>query len=181
MSADYLREATSDYLQRYSPSEQQLRQVLWRKIDKNIRLRGEGDRYDYTEMIDAEIEYRHSIGALNDEILANAWAESLHRRGKSAIQIRASLRSKGFSGTNIDQSFEQFEQSAEDLALEAAIVYARKKRLGPFQSNEEKRRARQKKDIASMIRAGHNYACVKRIMACSSESEAEELLEKGMD
>ena len=175
MTADYLRGATSQYLGRYVPSEYQLKQVLWRKIDKNIRVRGSGDRSAYEMMVVDELTYRQKTGDLDDVRFAAAWVESLHRRGKSKLQIRVKLQQKGIAKTTIAKSLEVLEEGEEDHALIAAIRYARKRRCGPFQLDPKKRIDRKQKDVASMMRAGHSYDCIKKIMACQTLDEIEEL------
>lgn len=173
MSAEYLREATTAYLGRYMPSVFQLKQVLWRKIDKNIRMRGAGNRADYAEMIQAELEYRKQTGALDDLRFAEAWVESLHKKGKSRLQIKVKLQQKGIESAIIQQSLEMLEDDVLDYALEAAIQYARKRRFGPFQMDVQKRENRRQKDIAAMMRAGHAYDSIRKIMACQTLDEIE--------
>lgn len=175
MSAEYLREATTQYLERYMPSEFQLKQVLRRKINKNIHLRGSGNREDYEAMIAEELSYRKKTGALDDHRFTDAWVESLHRKGKSKIQIQVKLQQKGIARFIIEKALEQLDDGEQDYALEAAIKYARKRRFGPFQLDPQKREARRQKDIAAMMRAGHSYDNIKKIMACQTLDEIEEL------
>ena len=175
MTADYLRGATSQYLGRYVPSKYQLKQVLWRKINKNIRDRGSGNRSDYEMMVVDELAYREKTGDLDDVRFADSWVESLHRRGKSKLQIRVKLQQKGISKTIITKSLEVLEEGEEDHALIAAVRYARKRRFGPFQTDLKKRIDRKQKDVAAMMRAGHSYDCIKKIMACQTLDEIEEI------
>ncbi len=168
MTAEYLREATTQYLERYMPSEFQLKQVLWRKIDKNIHLRGSGNRSEYGAMIMEELRYRKEIGALDDQRFAAAWVESLHTKGKSKIQIRVKLQQKGIDRCIINKALIPLDDEEQDFAFEAAVRYARKRRFGPFQVDPQKRKERYKKDVAAMMRAGHSYENIKKIMACES-------------
>ena len=42
--------------------------------------------------------------------------------------------------------------------------FARKKKIGPFREDEEKRRACRQKDLATMVRAGFEYDLAKKII-----------------
>ena len=190
MSAEYLREATTEYLERYMPSTFQLKQVLWRKIDKNIQMRSSENRENtententenrenrskYETMVQEELDYRKETGALDDRRFAEAWVESLHKKGKSKLQIRVKLQQKGIDNSLIQQVLEKRQEDEPDYALSAAIQYAQKKRLGPFQSDSKKREERYQKDVAAMMRAGHTYDNIKKIMACHTLDEIAEL------
>jgi regulatory protein len=67
--------------------------------------------------------------------------------------------------------------SPED-AEAAALAYARRRRLGPFSSQPQDQRQRERA-LAALLRAGHDYATARRILDLApelghnSESEAD--------
>ena len=77
----------------------------------------------------------------------------------------------------IEQSIEQVFDQMKNPRLDAAITYARKRKLGVFRNNPKIQQERRQKDIASMMRAGHPYDLVKKIFECSSIDEVEGLID----
>ena len=107
------------------------------------------------------------------------WVEHFTNRGKSAPFIRMKLREKGVDSQIIDDAITQIHDQMQDPALESAVIYARKRRFGAYRRNETKQAERKQKDIAAMMRAGHRYDVVSRVIECSTIDEVESLIEDG--
>ena len=173
-----LQDAATQYLSRYVATAEQLRRVLVRKVDKTLRARGEGDRRQALALVEKEIERRIAGGYIEDQRVANAWTDHLHRQGKSKQQIRSRLLSKGVDSSVIATAIEALEEEHQYAGFLAAATYARKRGFGPFRTDAEQRRARKVKDVASMLRAGHSYDVVKDIFDCSDLDELELLIQE---
>lgn len=166
----YLRNVARWYVERYAPCTNQLRRALMKRVNSGLREHG-GDRDEALAWVEAVIAQQVQIGAVNDAAYAQAWAESYYRRGKALRDIRYRLRGKGLSSAIIDEAMRELEASLSgDPDLAAACAYARRRRLGPFRALPEKRAARAEKDLAAMMRAGHRYVHVKRILDCDDLS-----------
>ena len=162
----YLRNVARWYVERYAPCSGQLRKALMKRVDRGLREHG-GDREEAVAWVEAVIAQQIEIGAINDQAYAHAWAASYHRRGVALYGIRQRLRAKRLSAAVIDAAMERLQAESEgDPALAAACAYARRRRFGPFRALPAQREARAEKDLASMMRAGHRYDHVRRILAC---------------
>ena len=64
-------------------------------------------------------------------------------------------------------------EQVADPDLAAAIRYAKRRRLGPFQRDEIRRVERRQKDLASLARQGFSYGIAKRVIYAESPIELE--------
>ena len=156
------------YLDRYAPSISQYRHVLQRKVKRVLKEHG-GDKDKAMELVELEIQKRIKQGILNDQNYANSWVNHLHEKGKSKLQIIQKLMQKGVAKHIIDKEIEVI--SGQQQQKQAAIAYARKRRLGPFNPNPQKRKEKRQKEIASMMRVGHPYDITKTIIDAQNEEE----------
>jgi len=176
--------ASDQYLQRYIATETQLRRVLKRRLQRNLRKRGEQvteeERIRGEELIAAQVKKVIDAGRIQDEKVALMWVEHFTNRGKSAPFIRQKLREKGVASNIIDDSIAQIHSQMQDPALEAAVVYVRKRRFGAYRNNPEKQAERKQKDMAAMMRAGHRYDVVSRVLECQTIDEIESLVDDSL-
>ncbi|MXO86969.1 hypothetical protein GRI38_13120 [Altererythrobacter aurantiacus] len=127
-------------------------------------------------------------GYVDDDQFARSRAGSLLSRGYGARRIEQTLRHDGIAEEVRDA---HAPQRAE--ARQAALALARKRRFGPFArggpngdiedgllpedrdfaANEERRKLRDKQ-LAAMLRAGHEFADASAILDFRNEAEAEE-------
>ena len=173
--------ASDRYLGRYVATETQLRRVLKRRLQKNWRARGEKvteeERRIGEGLITDQVKKVMDSGRVQDEKVALMWVEHLSNRGKSVPFIRSKLREKGVARDTIDSCIEQIHSKMVNPSLEAAVVYARKRRFGAYRNDETKQAERKQKDIASMMRAGHRYDVVSQVLECTSIDEIESLVD----
>lgn len=173
----YLERAALFYLQRYSSSRKNLERVLERKI----RKQSEGNQPLTTEQrqwIRETSEKCINLGYIDDSRYASQKALSMHLGGKSEQAIRLYLRQKGLDDADIQTALDSIEQeSGAAAALKAAIIYARKRGFGPFRLrtiNED----RIQKDIAAMMRAGHQMDHIQKVIRAESKDILEDILYK---
>jgi regulatory protein len=159
ITAEQLRQAANRYLNRYAPTVRRFRRVMMRRVRK-----AGGDIETGEALLDAEVQRRIENGDLDDGRYARNWVEHLHRRGLSAPAIRNKLAGKGLPREEISAAFEAVLGSLPDPAMQSAIAYAKRRRLGPFRA-PEKREERRKKDLAAMVRAGHGYQNSRRVIS----------------
>ena len=102
-------------------------------------------------------------GLLNDQLFAQARANSLFRKGASIRMIRSKLIKKGISNTIIDKTIAELASEWKDPDWKAAIRFSQRKKLGPFRSSKN-RDDFVKRDLASLGRAGFSFAVAKKIV-----------------
>ncbi len=136
-TAEDLHESALAYLARYAASEAGLRRVLLRRIARWAdRARAEGlASEDVASSAAAARDAVRGIvgrlaatGALNDAAFAKARAERLVRGGRSRRAVSAMLAAKGIDATTARAAL----PADGDAELAAALVLARRRRLGPF-------------------------------------------------
>lgn len=164
-SRSRLQEAALRHLTRYAATEAGLTLVLDRRIDRWARLaatEGEVDPAAICQAKQAAREVTASLveaGAVNDAAFAEARARRLTRAGRSSRAVGAHLAARGVNG-ELAQSVLPNDPERE---LAAALVYAKKRRLGPFRNGDEDLNQR-RREIGAMARAGFGHGTVERAM-----------------
>jgi regulatory protein len=140
------------YVERFATTRGRLADYLRRKI----RERGwEGEPADP----DALAERMAELGYVDDRAFAEARARAMGRRGLGARRVADALRHARVQ----PEDAEAVAPEVEERGPEAALAFARRKRIGPFATEPADRdlRARQ---LAAMARAGHGYDLARRIV-----------------
>ena len=142
-----LREAALAHLARFATTEQGLRQVLDRRLRRwGVRASRAGLPNEDIEStiaavspaIDGIVASMTDLGAVDDAGYARNRAVSLTRTGRSRRAVEAHLANKGVDQNTTREALndslgERSDSSAQEAELAAALVLARKRRLGPFQ------------------------------------------------
>lgn len=155
---DRLIKSALHYLERYATSAANLRKVLERKVLKAC-MSLELDPADYADLIDAVVEKCVLTGLVNDKTYAETKIAGLRRRGGSTRKIEAQLAAKGVDRETIHTVLAQDERSDE----EAARIFARRRRLGPYRTTRT-RDDRRDKDLAAMCRAGFSFEIARKVI-----------------
>lgn len=163
ISPKYLENAAVYYLQRFSSTIAGLRKALVRKIDRSVREHG-GTRAEHLPAVEEVLQKLERSGLLNDQSFALHKADSLRAAGRSTRVISLKLRQKGVPTALANTHVARVKNEISDD--DAARVFARKKRLGPFRraTDAAMRKERRQKDLAAMARAGFSYDVAKRVV-----------------
>ncbi len=158
------------YLDRYASSASNLRRVLERKV---MRAAASHDRdpAEFQTMIDSVMAKCQRSGVVDDMQYAETKIAGQRRRGRSRRQIEAKLRSKGIAADVLDKAFES--DTKDDQT--AAVILARRKRIGPWRTRGD-RDAFRDKDMAALCRAGYGFDIARRIV----DGDADELQSEGL-
>ncbi|POF30022.1 regulatory protein RecX [Roseibium marinum] len=162
---DRLTRSAVHYLERYASSAANLRKVLERKVLKAC-IAHERDPGEFSTLIDAVVEKCGQSGLVNDLAYAETKTAGLRRRGGSQRKIEAKLSAKGVDRETIQAVLNN--DARDDLG--AAFIFARRRRLGPFRTDDKDRR---EKDMAALCRAGFSYDIAKRVIDATDEDLAE--------
>jgi len=167
------------HVERFATTAANLKRVLSRRAERARRIHG-GDAREHAAWIDEIVEKMVKTGAVDDARYAQGRTASLRRLGKSPGKIRALLSAKGVARTLVDTAITDTAVTigGGDAALEAAMTYVRRRRLGPFGkaiADKDERRKQATKDMAALARAGFSYDIAKRALAaCEDAAEDEE-------
>ncbi len=160
------------YVNRWYSPEAKVRSTLRRRIDRSCDAHGTPRATAYGWGDDA-IGALKRAGVIDDHRWARDKARSLLDRGVGVRSIRQRLRAKQVPAEAVDAALDAL---SEDLAgdtvdpdWEAAVAYARRRRLGPFRREPDPERYR--KDLAAMARAGHSYGVARRVLDAGDSTE----------
>ena len=155
-----LRNIALYYLERFESSEETLRQVLKRRINKYAFVNKEynpSEAYQWTEEV---IDECLSHNFVNDRRFAEFKVNGYLNAGKPKRYIEQKLKQKGIDEKTISSVFEEANYSEKDTALN----FAQKKKIGCFRNSEEERQNFRQKDLGTLIRAGFDYDIAKEIV-----------------
>ena len=161
-----IRELALRYAGRYATTQAKLRTYLERKL----RERGwDGDEPPDLEAIASRFA---ELGYVDDAAYAMSQARSILGRGLGKRRLAQKLRMAGVE--DIDSGEAQALAAAE--AVDAALRFAGRRRLGPFAIAPADPRQRDKW-IAAMVRAGHGFGLARAIATLppGANVDAEEL------
>lgn len=151
------------YLDRFDATVSKLRGVLKRAIRRSRAASLEAD-YEALEAHVEQLLARYTVsGVLSDRRFALAQARGLRARGGSSRAIRFKLAQKGVGAGDLQAALDECDRDASEPEYEAALNFARRRRLGPFAPAAERGPKRQK-HIAAMARAGFNLDVVRRVI-----------------
>jgi len=155
-----LQELALRYVGKYATSRAKLGAYLTRKI----RERGWNGERDPDV---AEIANRFAeLGYVDDAAFALGQARSLTARGYGKRQVSDRLRQAGIE----EDDRAEADRHADTQAADAALRFAKKRRIGPFAAERADIRQREKW-IAAMVRGGHGFAIARAISAAGPGSE----------
>jgi regulatory protein len=138
------------YVARYATTRAKLARYLARKIADR------GWAGDVAADPEAIADRMTDRGYIDDGAFARGKADALLRRGYGERRIGAALRDAGVA--HVDRE--------RDAAREwdAALAYARRRRIGPYAAVQADRDA-ERRAVAAMLRAGHDFTTARRIVA----------------
>lgn len=158
------------YLERFSASAAGVRAVLHRRIRRADEDLDEPQALAWVEDIIARLEKQ---GLVDDARFAVGRVGTLHRQGRPRQRIAMGLAQKGIDQETIARTMASFIDENPAADLQAALIYARKRRLGPFGPPGEP-----EKQLAAMVRRGFDLNTARRILACPDRASAEALLDE---
>jgi regulatory protein len=176
ITAKYLQNAATFYLERYASSAEGLRRILRRRVRKAEVL--EAPIMDNVEQaIEAVVQKFVSAGLLDDRAFAQTKARSLHRRGMSGRLTRQRLQAAGVDGETVDKAMagldDELGTDPATRELQAAAAFARRRRLGPWRAKD--REENRTRDLASLARAGFAYDLARKVIDAKDTDALDEV------
>ena len=158
---DYIRNLAYSYLEKYSPSKQQLKTYLFKKLIK-INQR-KSSKKEIFNLIDSVILTLIDQKMLSDKYYSDAKSKIFLKRGYSLNKIRYILIKKGIEEKYIKDSISKIKEDESDPDFFSAIKICKKRRIGACRE-ESNRPLFYKKDISILARSGFSYEISKRVL-----------------
>ena len=156
-----IRKFSFSYLEKYSPSKQQLRTYLLKKYFKSPgSFLNKSELFNLIDFVIADLEKNKLI---SDKFYSDSKARSFIKRGYSLNKIRNYLIQKGVKDKYIKHSISKIVSNNSDQDFFSAIKICKKKRIGPAR-DDNNRPLFFKKDIAILARSGFNFETSKKVM-----------------
>ena len=156
-----LKDLAYGYLEKYSPSKQQLKVYLLKKY--LTKIKGTKSKKEVTLIIDEIVLNLEKNKILNDELYSDSKARMFLRRGYSLNKINQSLRNKGIENKYIKQSIDKIKENEIEPDFVSALKLCKRRRIGPLRP-EANRELFYKKDMGILARGGFSYGLSKRIL-----------------
>jgi len=171
-----LHEAALAYLARYAATRATLTRALLRRVDRWERTAEAPEAASAAQAARAAVQSvvarLAAAGAVDDTGFAAQRAGRLRRAGRSRRAAEAHLAARG-----VDEMTRE-AVLPEDAAAEreAAVAFARRRRLGPFRRGDASPETR-RRELAAFARAGFTKAAAHAALAIPVE-EAEAILRR---
>lgn len=165
LDAQRLEELALSYVARFATTRAKLEQYLARK------LRERGWEPASPPSVSGIAERFEQAGYIDDEAYARSKTGSLLRRGYGMRRVGQALGAAG-----VDEEVRELVAPDENDRRQAALTMARKRRFGPFASEQPDRGSREKQ-IAAMLRAGHAMEHVLALLDAATIEDVEEWAE----
>ena len=162
LDEDKLNELALAYVARFATSRAKLAAYLARK------LRERGWDGAGQPPVEALVAKAAALGFVDDAAFALSKARSLTARGYGERRVDQALYAAGIA----DGDGEAARGHARDDAVEAALRFARRRRIGPFAAGRPDPAVREKA-LAAMVRAGHGFRLAKAILTMPPGAEVD--------
>ena len=161
ITVEEMRNFSLSYVEKYSPSRQQIKTYLLKKYLKQSI--SSVKKQDIIDLIDVVLSDLEKTKFISDRFYSDSKAKNLIQRGTSINKIRNYLISKGIQDKYIKETINKINENNEDQDFFSAIKICKKKRIGPSRT-EDKRPLFYKKDISLLARNGFNFETSKKVM-----------------
>ena len=161
VTVDEMRNFAFAYVEKYAPSQQQLKIYLLKKYMKLSAT--DSRKKDVNKLIDIVLSDLEKNKFINDQFYSESKAKSMIQRGNSINKIRNYLMGKGIDDGFIKDTVDKIKEDNSDQDFFSAIKLCKKKRIGPARA-EDNRTLFYKKDIGILARSGFDFDTSKRVM-----------------
>lgn len=165
ITESYLHNSGLYYLQRFASSRQNFISVMERKIKKSCFEHKEQDFETLKMLLGTLADKFEGCGLLNDDLYIDGMIQSLRRRGLSRSGILQKLAMKGIKRDAAILKLQTQEEAQDpDISpeFEAALKFARRKKIGPYSTKESD--DGKQKFFATFARAGYSYDIARKIL-----------------
>ena len=163
---DEIRSFAYLYIEKYSPSKQQLKTYLLKKLIKKEQKKL--IKKEIFNLIDSVIATLVDQKFLSDRYYSDAKSKAFYRKGYSLNKIRYNLIKKGIDQKYIKDSISKIKENESDPDFFSAIKVCKRRRIGPNRE-ESNRSLFYKKYISILARSGFSYETSKKVLEIPKE------------
>ena len=156
-----LKDLAYNYLEKYSPSKQQLKIYLLKKY--LTKIKGTKSKREVSVIIDEIVNHLERNKIIDDELFADSKARMFLRRGYSINKINLSLRNKGVESDLIKRSIDKIKENNIEPDFVSALKLCKKRRIGATRP-QANRELFYKKDMGILARSGFSFEMSKRVL-----------------
>ena len=124
---DDIRNFSYSYLEKYSPSKQQLKTYLFKKLVK--KRQKISSKKEIFNLIDSVISSLVDQNLLSDEFYSDSKSKAFLRRGYSLNKIRYNLIKKGIDEKYVKASISKIKENESDPDFFSAIKICKRRRI----------------------------------------------------
>ena len=156
-----LKDLAYAYLEKYSPSKQQLKVYLLKKY--LTKVKGTKSKKEVSTIIDEILVNLEQNKLVNDELYSDSKARMFLRRGYSLNKINQSLRNKGVGNEHIKKSIDKIKEDKIEPDFVSALRLCKRRRIGALRPGAN-RELFYKKDMGVLARNGFSFELSKRVL-----------------
>jgi len=156
-----LRDFAYAYLEKYTPSKQQLKIYLLKKY--LTKIKGTKSKREVSEIIDRILLNLEKNKFINDELYSDSSARRFLKRGYSLNKINQTLRKKGIKQELVKNSIEKIKEDKIEPDFVSALKLCKRRRIGALRPGSN-RELFYKKDMGILARNGFSFDLSKRIL-----------------
>ncbi len=163
------------YLGNFSSTENKLKKVLQTFSENHFK---NFDVIQVQKEIVSIINRCKELDYINDEEFTKNKVEKYNNAGTSKKAIILKLQNYGIDKIIVNKVIGEFYDSKSNTEFRAALIFARKKSLGPFNKRNLNDNFQKvlNKWLGSFARAGFNYEVSQKVLNIKSSFEAEKFL-----
>ncbi len=174
-----MRDLALHYSARFATTGARVEAYLARKVrERGLAEDDEGQAVEVD--IPALVARLVELGYVDDDAYARSRARDLGARGYGGRRVEQTLRAAG-----VEDSVRQAHAPGEAASRRAAVLMAQKRRMGLWANvstaDPLSLRKAHEKAVAAMLRAGHQYAHVRFILAAERDEDVAQWLDEAAD
>jgi len=156
-----LKDLAYTYIEKYSPSRQQLKIYLLKKY--STKFKSSESKKELSEVIGKVLTSLEKNSLINDEVYSDSKARMFLRRGYSINKINQSLKKKGIKDEFVKKSINKIKENTIEPDFVSALKLCKKRRIGATRPNAN-RKIFYRKDMGILARAGFSFEVSKRVL-----------------
>ena len=163
------------YLSNFSSTENKLKNILQTFSENHFK---ECEIIQVQKEIISIINRCKELGYIDDEEFTKNKVKKYNNAGKSKKAIVLKLQNYGIDKIIVNKAIGEFFNSKANTEFKAALIFARKKSLGPFNKKniDDNFQKVLNKWFGSFARAGFTYEVTQKVLNIKSSFEAENFL-----